>query len=508
MAEQNLSDLKIEQENSKSSLDIFLKWVDTFTLHGIPNVFRTNHLILKILWILAFLTSSSFCAYVVYESIANFMQFNVVTNIRINSENPITLPTISVCNLNGFVTEEGYKMVDDFVKMNFGIDLNDILSKEPNYTVLDPRYPLTQRIYEYTFVLSHVAKNSSIEQMKKFGFSFEKLLISCYFGLNPCDATDFTYYYDMLHGNCFRFNSGKFINGSATELKKITKTGKYNGLMLELFVGDDNDSRSLAMTSGAHIFIHNDTITPNEFEGISLSVGTSTNIAIYKTYIDKMKSPYSECTVDLDDNNSYDSELFRFIIQSNNTYRRSDCFNLCYQRKLINECKCYDGSFPNLNSNTQPCITRNQSFCQFMVYDSFTKKGFQELCQNECPLECYKTLYSYASSFTMYPSKPYANRLIKDPNIISRFSNQTELTHQRLRDNILALYVYFDSFEVMNIQESAQTDVPTLIAGIGGTLGLFLGISVLSLFEFVEITLEISLSKMKKSSKIQNQDQS
>ena len=196
------------------------------------------------------------------------------------------------------------------------------------------------------------------------------------------------------------------------------------------------------------------------------------------------------------------------LIKSNNSYRRSDCYNLCYQRTLINDCECYDASYSILNSYVQPCITRNQSICQFKVFDIFTKKGFQELCQNECPLECYKTLYSYASSFTMYPSRSYANRLIKDPSIISRFSNQTELTYETLRENILALYVYFDSIEVMNIQESPQTDVPTLIAGIGGTLGLFLGISVLSLFEFVEITLEISLSKMKKSTKIQNQDQS
>ena len=106
----------------------------------------------------------------------------------------------------------------------------------------------------------------------------------------------------------------------------------------------------------------------------------------------------------------------------------------------------------------------------------------------------------------MFPTVAYAHNLRKDPSLLSRFNNKTDLDIFTLRESVLSLNVYYDSFEVTNIEENAQMQSTDLVAGVGGTLGLFLGISLLSLFEFVEITLEIVLSKARYSKKVKNHD--
>ena len=260
------------------------------------------------------------------------------------------------------------------------------------------------------------------------------------------------------------------------------------------------------MSVGAHIFIHNDSLTPSTFEGIDLDLGHITNIAVYKTYNTKLPKPYSDCTDNLDNINAFDSDLFRFIIKQNNTYRRTDCYNLCYQNKLYEECSCQDSSLKKYIVDSNICLTQtqtaSQNFCYYKVFNDFSKKGFNELCSDYCPAECQSIQYSISTSSSSYPSRAYAHNMLQDPSLLNRFDNPSQVTYETIKESTLGVSVYFDALESTNIEESPQIEFVDLIAGIGGTLGLFLGISVLSLFEFVEIFLEIIFFKMKQGKRI------
>ena len=54
--------------------------------------------------------------------------------------------------------------------------------------------------------------------------------MSCYFNNEICNASDFTWKFDPLYGNCYEFNS----NANAAKYSMIP--GWINGLMLELYV--------------------------------------------------------------------------------------------------------------------------------------------------------------------------------------------------------------------------------------------------------------------------------
>ena len=499
---------KNEDNKEESAKDLLLKWTETLTIHAIPNIFRTRHLIIKIIWMISFLISTGLCAYMVYGSINNYLQFNVVTTIREIIEAEMTFPSVTVCNINPFVTESSFQFVYLLAKSNLGVDLFDILNENiTSVNLLNSKYKLFEMYITLNFLIKQTVTSPKFgKQSATFGYSFDKFVISCFFGYEPCDENDFVQYYDMIHGSCFKFNSGKFKNGSKAELKKVTGAGRTNGLILELFVGDASDPRSLSFSPGAHVFIHNDSLTPNPNEGYDLGPGTATNFAMHKTYLSKLEYPYSGCTDNLNDANSYDSDYYRMIMNSNNSYRQSDCFTLCYEIYLIKKCQCYDTVISFLDVSVNPCLSHLEISCQLETLKTFVSNGYEKMCSGQCPAECHSTSYGFVASSTAFPSRSYAYNMLKDPNILSRFENSTKVDYETLKENILTIYVNYDALKSTVIEEAKQMEFVDFIAGIGGTLGLFLGVSVLSLFEVVEVLLEILLSikNKQKSNRIES----
>jgi acid-sensing ion channel 5 len=155
-----------------------------------------------------------------------------------------------------------------------------------------------------------------------------------------------------------------------------------------------------------------------------------------------------------------------------------------------------------IDSNSKPCITLDETLCIYRAQTIFRTKKFDEICPNECPAECNALSYAYSTSFSHYPAKPYANQLLQDPKIIARFDDPTTASYDKLKNNILAVNIYFDNLESTQIYESEQTLLVDLIAGIGGTLGLFLGVSMLSFFEIFEIFFELLFLKCSKTNKV------
>ena len=62
-----------------------------------------------------------------------------------------------------------------------------------------------------------------------------------------------------------------------------------------------------------------------------------------------------------------------------------------------------------------------------------------------------------------------------------------------VENNLLRLSFTFDELNAKLIEESPKYDIWTLFANIGGTLGLYVGISFITLFEFLEVLADICL---------------
>lgn len=74
--------------------------------------------------------------------------------------------------------------------------------------------------------------------------------------------------------------------------------------------------------------------------------------------------------------------------------------------------------------------------------------------------------------------------------IIDKFPNGT-LTYDNLKKSVLSFRVFYDELSYTQINQQPLVLLTNLISNIGGILGLFLGVSFLTIIEFLDIFLEI-----------------
>ena len=330
--------------------------------------------------------------------------------------------------------------------------------------------------------------------------SFFKLIFKRYQG-KPCDIDDFEKYHDYQYGNCFRFN------GNSSNIRKSKKIGWKNGLRLELFVGEPDRQQQYTYKAGVRIIIHNQSdITLSEENGIDVSVGHQTNIGITRTITKRKPYPYSFC---IDNHrssknlnkNSYLKLLIEKYPQMTK-YNQNFCIQTCIQEFLIKKCNCFDLSLPiplNItNSDPNGCESLDDLKC-IESEESLFYESEINTCYNNCPNECEQIFYETKISNAKYPTKWYTSILKNSTRfryrilyqLINSYDDNESVTFLDLQQTILMVNVFYDNMNYNLIEEHSEISIETLLAFIGGNLGLFLGISVLSLIEILEIIFYI-----------------
>nr|XP_006818649.1 PREDICTED: uncharacterized protein LOC102804014 [Saccoglossus kowalevskii] len=107
--------------------------------------------------------------------------------------------------------------------------------------------------------------------------------------------------------------------------------------------------------------------------------------------------------------------------------------------------------------------------------------------QNKCQASRYS--YSMTTSLAVWPSDDYSNRLL---HLLHVMNNKTKsINTSTLRGNIALVHVYIDSLHIETVSQEKAYDVIDLFADIGGALGLWIGMSAVTLFEVIELILSI-----------------
>lgn len=117
-------------------------------------------------------------------------------------------------------------------------------------------------------------------------------------------------------------------------------------------------------------------------------------------------------------------------------------------------------------------------------------------CGQECPLECESTTYRLTTSQAEYPSRAYANALVENSRVREKYAkNASQLNYELLKRSMVQISVFYKDLGYEQYEEFAKTELIDLVSNIGGTLGLFLGMSFLSFVEIFDIILQICFSK-------------
>lgn len=430
------------------------------TNHGIIKIFTASNSIIRLMWVLCTLLSSSFSAFLIFKNIEKFYQYEVNTKILVQPQFKSIFPSVTICNTNFFTSDYIFEFIDP----------------NTNFTTDQPT-----SIFNDAFLKEHVNNRTN---KKLFGDSIEKLIMNCRFLFQSCDKNNFTYYLNLVHGNCYTFNYGLGPNNTLKRPEEIiatTRSSRNQGLRLTLNISVSKKLRYLMPSYGAFIFVHNQTDPPNIYRPVTVAPGFETNIAIRKTLYTKLPKPYSDCDPDTQNMKKYSSRFFQMVHENFHSYKRTICLDYCYQNFIIDRCNCNRGVFKS-KFTAKICSSKSELECLLREYNEFTTATYvEENCLKECPLECDSIVFDKIISFYKFSNK--MSELI--------FNNLYNLTDETFSEQIAQVNVYLENLDYKHIYELKSMSFLQCLSNIGGIASLFLGISILSIFEFFEFLFEI-----------------
>ena len=226
---------------------------------------------------------------------------------------------------------------------------------------------------------------------------------------------------------------------------------------------------------------------PDE-DGIDVTVGMQSNIAIERTFFYRQSSPYSNCIGSLSDSdakkNEYLQEMYNQIEQGIIAqYMQKYCLKLCFQYYIMDKCKCKSLKFSylNISKSAQGCVAPADIDCAKSNENIFYETDQVNSCYESCPIECNTVTYNLNTMFANYPSLWYAERFneYKDYFNLDDFykealTGSSGITEGLISETTAMINVFYSAMQYDVLNESPIMTFELLLANIGGNLGKFL----------------------------------
>jgi hypothetical protein len=383
------------------------------TAHGIPNIVKTDNLIVKIMWIIFLIVSISAGSYYTIDSILDYLKFNTVTTIQVISEDQSQLPVISFCG---------------FPKFNSTID---------------------------KIVLSVRFQNKLKTNLSSLFKEFE----------------------DPVFSKCFRFASEKSSAIGIVESLRIR---------FDLETPAEYDFAELLIN------IHNESDPPYSMEngGYWLKTGSFNYFQIEREFTNKLSKPYNDCLKNVS-KYKYDKTVIDDILNRGEKYSQLNCFHRCSYLLALENSNCSCNS--SLRDFEKDCVKHffqkeTDIFkCIRNYLNNLTKKTtFKRKCRSYCPLECDSMTFRISNYIEQFPVSGRISNESKNAYELEKYT-----TYEQVNKHLIQLHVYYNDLRYIQISQEPKTETFTFISNIGGILGLFIGISFLSLIEIFELFFQI-----------------
>lgn len=458
-------------------------------IHGLSHCAKAKSQRLKLFWSICFVLSIFWCVYNIVTSFISFFDYKVIITDSLNYKSNSKLPAIDICNLNPYDGGVNKNITEYLVQKNN--------LKEDNFK--NPK----DYINNVTFLLKSNYENMSVnKEMDLYyaGFYLKQMLVSCTFQNIPCSEKDFFYFHDYNYGSCYKFNGGitNFANSSikskSIPINYVQKPGWQYGLQLELYVGSKSQ-QNFIYKKGVRVTVHHQSIEPfiNK-NGIDVQVGYQTNVAILSTVRYKLSNPYSNCLSNsLINWNTNDVLKFMKNSFSFTIYSQQFCLNVCFSQFILNQCGCIDLRFKVANlTSYKSCISIDDLNCISNKESEFNTNYSQD-CYSKCPIECVSYMYHLEKTQASYPTKWYSKLLVNSSNFQSLLDESDTIVTdpETLKDTNLMVNIFYGQNFYHNITETPNLTPDSMIALIGGHFGFFLGMSLLTFIEFIEMIYNI-----------------
>jgi hypothetical protein len=462
---------------------------------AIVRLFKTKFKSIKCVLVLFLVVCICLSAYLTIQTCISYFSYEVITTSRTVFEFPMTFPKVTLCNLNPFTSEYSVEFLRKINK-NLMPDFDVFDENQMSTISYENKSKLISDIFAQAFLQMNSLNFSDLEK-RKLAHDFDDILLSCTFNSKNCSSNDFVWEFNSYYGNCYVFNSGfNSSDQNQVELRKTHVSNSQFGLKLALYVNFNQNLFQFSRGLGLLIKIENNSFLNGEdFRGMYISSGFQYYVAIDRHFKKNLPEPYSNCQLDnelstIDDHNS---ELYKFIAHSRYQYTQQLCFLECLHLYTFKTCGCLDSSLFSLQNFTKCQLNKNLECTYNFFLQNYTQNNFiNNYCLPLCPLECNQTEIKTPFTFNHLNGDILMDVLSRRINLVKDFSiDEKKLNSDRAKESVVRVNIFYDSLSYTMSTESPKMDVVSLLSNIGGNLGLFLGVSLISVCELIEALIEI-----------------
>lgn len=493
-------------EKRKSFRKLLSRFADKTAMQGVGYINSAKSWYSKAIWVSLLLVAMGWMFFHLFYLITQFTDLPVQTKISLGFNN-LQFPAVTLCNMNVVkfselpttsvafqslvaLTQPSRFKPEDRIpggrKKRFVSEFDDLgnLTDYGDYyddpSFRDDAFKDAQKdnLYEVenTFKNLYLAMPRGVRV--RAGHQIQDMLLSCSFNGFKCFPVNFTLVNTAEYGNCFTIESGNFITKNP---------GPKTGLTLIFYTQNDEFLEGISQGYGMRLQIHEPGTFPMpDEEGIFLSSSFESHIGLRLTDITRITPPHREC-----------NDGIEFKKVNKMQYSRSVCRIFCEQGQSLSQCGCYSHDykefffFSNNTNQNKWCKTQQEIRCLATVMKEFGMQKRTCSCLNPCK----EKKYSLFPSSRQWPTEAYSTVLMQSlceqfPAKCQRIVN-LKTDPRSLGLNFVKVTVYYEDLNYEEFVEEPEIATAQFASDVGGAVGLWIGLSVLAIFEVVQFFIEL-----------------
>src|SRR6218665_859945 len=475
------------------------RFAETTGIKGVSRIVKTSSKVIRLFWIFSILVCFGILIFQLYNVLFNYTSHTVTRSSKVVQTKP-KFPDVTICNL--FPT---YNI--NSTRYNQYLQTIDTLKKYD----LHLQVIKESRLWTYMKSIEFYNANSPLSDV--FSESLDGFVVMCsQYGWDlylpaPCKTKMIV---TAPLQRCHKLELD-WTNGSIAAVTALLFTNNFQSQIINGY----NPWIRISTGTGASVMIHPQGTYPNPNANIKVSTGNQLTIQLKQTNVSRLQQPYGNCT------------YRKLLIPSqpdSPIYSTMAWFSRCRQRQMIEKCKCLDKNEIYTDEEFDPA---NRTFCANitqtihetpLLQDAVIRRLEMIRCQagysaNEdacdCTTPCFETFYETSASSSQWPNPLYhlsfykqfiqendlyGNKFSAYEEILKNIGNQTdeETVNQikslrLIEDNFLEVLIMFSDETIEELTDSAAITWDTLVANLGGSFNLWLGICVPTVAEIIEL---------------------
>ncbi|GFR90424.1 acid-sensing ion channel 2 [Elysia marginata] len=453
----NAKSKQTEQDENQLFLlifkDILKQYQETASIHGISRTLQPQaYSYRRFIWAVLVGVMAVLLGMTLYNLITDLSERPIKTVNKISLHDELPFPAVTICNMNQFIID---RVPDNPM-------IRHVLFYKSEYAGLG----FSRGGMNDFNNLTDISGDELLRITHYAAPRLEELIWRCSWKSQDIDCKDIFQPVNTSYGKCYIFNADK------QNVRKSKMSGFRESLKVMINIQNQKSFFSQYMEAGIFLLINEQgAMLVPQLDGNTIRPGVSAKIKLTRTDHIRLPFPYKAFS------NSYceDTEAENYFnkLSTNHIYSHTACQTECAVKSHIKHCGCKGfndvGDFPI-------CSVKQYLTCYVRSASTFSQAELIACgCREQCKTVSYELEVFYAD---------FASTFIQEAAI------QDKLTiPNNVPTSFIEATIFFKSLHIQTLEQQPAISMADIIGKVGGQMGLFLGVSLLSYVEIVEAIL-------------------